>query len=285
MRRYLAGIFIVLGLAVASVSANEYWVSKEWKNWSKSDCKKMLQESPWAFKWEQAQVAPSAATPGIGGSESQGAGGETNLQVQYFIQDRSSIPVREAYIRQLQIDGNYDKMDDAHKKAFDAQANDLLNRTFGDEILIHVEYASNVQNFMIQLATYWKNIPPEKVPANVYLINQRGNRIPPTKFVSPKNGGYSFDLYFPRSKDGAPIVQESDKLFSIEFTTPPVGSQRGVHVSHDSGPGDMNMKPLVMLTDHEVDIPNNPNTATLGAERVLAQFKVEKMMWKGKPSF
>ena len=39
-------------------------------------------------------------TPAISGAASEGAGGESNLEVDYYIQDRSSIPVREAYVRQ-----------------------------------------------------------------------------------------------------------------------------------------------------------------------------------------
>jgi hypothetical protein len=263
MRRYVAGILVILGLAVFSVRAEDFWVKKDWKSWSKDDAKKMLESSPWTFKWAQAQATVSASTPAISGGASEGAGGESELEVHYYIQDRSSIPVREAYVRQLQIDNKYDKMDDAHKKSFDAQAESLLTRTFDDVILIHVEYGSSVQPFERQLADYWQSIREDTIPVNVFLINQKGDHIPPIKFSSPKGGNYSFDLYFPRMKGGEPIIQDGDKSFSIEFHTPAVGRQNAGNTNN----------------------PGNANIGTLGAERVLAEFKVEKMAWKGKPNF
>jgi hypothetical protein len=263
MRRYIAGILVVLGLTVLAVHADDYWVKKDWKSWNKDECKKMLQDSPWTRKWSQAQVALGAATPAISGAASEGAGGESNLEVDYYIQDRSSVPVRQAFIRQTQIDNKYDKMDDAHKKAFDAQAESFLTRSFDDVILIHIEYGSTVQTFERQLATYWKSIRPDAIPVDIYLITQKGDHISPVKFNSPNNADYAFELVFPRMKGGEPVIQDSDKEFSIEFRTPPVGSQNAGNTNN----------------------PTNPNVSTLGAQRVLAQFKMDKMVWKGKPSF
>jgi hypothetical protein len=263
MRRYLAGILIVLGVAVLAVHAEDFWVKKDWKSWSKEDCRKMLEDSPWTRKWSEAQVSMGAALPSVSGTAQEGAAGDTNLEVHYFVQDRSAIPVREAYIRQLQIDGKYDKMDEAHKKSFDEQADGYLNRVYDDVVLIHVEYGSSVVPFARQLANYWKSIREDAIPVNVFLINQRGDHIPPIKFSSPKNGDYAFELIFPRMKGGEPIVQDGDKEFSIEFHHPAVGSQNAGNTNN----------------------PGNPNAATLGGERVLSEFKVDKMMWKGKLNY
>jgi hypothetical protein len=261
MRRYAVGILAVLGLAVFVVQAEDFWVKKDWKQWNKDDCKKMLQNSPWTFKFAISQVQLSSALPGSSGLGQEGAGGENNLEVDYFVQDRSSIPVREAYIRELQIDGKYDKMDDAHKKSFDQQAQSFLDRSFDDVILIHVEYGSTVQTFERQLAEYWQSIREDTIPTDTFLINQKGDHIAPIRFISPKNGEYSFELYFPRMKSGEPIVQDGDKSFSIEFPYPAVGSQQSGGNAQGGGA-----------------------IATLGKGRVLAEFKVEKMTWKGKPS-
>src|SRR5271156_4677905 len=140
MRRYLAGILAILALAAIAVRAEDFWVKKEWRGWSKDDCKKMLQDSPWTRKWEESQVNMGAALPSLSGAGRDGAAGDTALEVHYYVQDRSSIPVREAYIRQMQFENNYEKMDEAHKKAFDAQAETYLNRNYDDVVLIHVEY-------------------------------------------------------------------------------------------------------------------------------------------------
>jgi len=261
MRRYVFGMLAVLGLVALAVQAEDFWVKKDWKQWNKDQCTKLLQDSPWAFKFAVSQVQLSSALPGDSGLASEGAGGENKLEVDYFVQDRSSVPIREAYIRELEINNKYDKMDDARKKSFDQQAQALLDRTFDDVILIHVEYGSNVQRFERQLADYWKTLPENTIPTDTFLINQKGDHIAPIRFVSQKNADYSFDLYFPRLKSGEPIVQDGDKSFSIEFPYPAVGEQTsGANASGGGG------------------------IATLGKGRVLAEFKVEKMVWKGKPS-
>lgn len=262
MRRYLAVILIVLGLAVLGVRAEDFWVKQEWKNWSKDDCKRMLQSSPWTVKWAQAEPAPSPQNAEVSPGTTSMPRMPHYVDVHYYIQDRSSTPVREACVRQLQFDNNYEKMDDAHKKVFDAQAESFLGRTFDDVILIHVDYGSGGA-FQEQLQGYWKNVSEDNIRLKVALINQRGDRIPPARFDSQKNADRSFELYFPRMKNGEPIIQENDKSFSIEFRNPAVGSQ-------DSGgqPG--------------TAIANMSNPT---GERVLAEFKLETMIWKGKPSF
>jgi hypothetical protein len=259
----MAGILVILGLAVLTVHAEEFWVKKEWRNWSKDDCKKMLQDSPWTRKWAESQVNLGSALPSLSGAGRDGAAGDTSLEVHYYVQDRSSIPVREAFIRQMQLENNYDKMDEAHKKGFDAQAETFLNRAYDDVILIHVEYGSNVTPFERQLANHWKSMRENAIPLNVFLINERDDHIPPIRFVSPKNGDYSFELFFPRMRGGEQIIRDTDKMFTVEFRTPAVGSQNAGNTNN----------------------PKDPKVTPLGRERVLSEFKVDRMMWNGKPSF
>lgn len=288
MRCLAAAVLIIFGLAGLSARADDYLSKKEWKNWSKDDCKRILQQSPWAFAWTRAQASLDATTPAATGYSSENPDRDVNPEEHYFIQDRSSIPVREAYIRQMQIEGEYKKMDDAHKKAFDAQAKSLLSRTFDDVILIHVEFGSTLEAFERQMVAYWKGIPADTIPANIFLTNQRGDHIPPIKFVSLRNGEHSFDLYFPREEGGEPVIQLSDRSFTVEFRTPPVGNQTSRHMGHDSGPGEAAERPTF---DADRDTVNDFNPAldskviAFAAERVVAEFKLEKMIWKGKPSF
>jgi hypothetical protein len=288
MRRLSAEILVILGLVVLGAHADDYLSKKEWKNWSKDDCKKVLEQSPWSFGWTRTLVPPDGAAPIMTGNSSDNPGRDVNPEEHYYVQDRSSIPVREAYIRQMQILGEYNKMDDAHKKAFDAQANNLLSKPFDDVILIHVEFGSTVPSFERQMALYWKNIPADTIPANIFLTNQKGDHIPPVKFESLRNGEHSFDLYFPRRKGNDPVIQDADKSFSIEFRTPPVGNPTPVHMGHDSGPGEAAARPTF---DMDRDTSNDFNPAldskviAFGVEHIVAEFKLDKMTWKGKPSF
>jgi hypothetical protein len=264
-RNFFAGAMTVVLLSALSARAEDFWIKKGWKQWSKDECAKILQDSPWTKKWSKGNVNLTAAMPGSSGASSEGAGGENSPEIHYVVQFRSSLPIREATVRLQQIQMKYEKMPDAQKKDFDTRAEALLSKTYDDVILVHVEYGSNVQAFERQMATYWKSIPPESIPIDLYLINERGDRIAPARFVSPQNANYAFDLYFPRTKSNEPIIHEGDKSLSIQFTHPAVGTQ-------STAGGD----PLTNLS---------PTLTAFGEERVLVQYKLGKMMINGKLSY
>jgi hypothetical protein len=258
-RRYFTGVLAVLVVAVLTARAEDFWIKKPWNQWSKDDCNKMLSDSPWSKTWSKSQVNLSAALPGVSGAGQEGAAGENAPEIHYTIQLRSALPVREAFVRMSEIQTKYDTMDEAHKKAFDAQAQSILGRTYDDVILVHVEYGSNNQVFERQMATYWKSIRPESVPEDFYLINERGDRVAPARFMSPAAGVYAFELIFPRLKSNEPFIRDGDKNLELQFINPAVGIQ-------STG-------------------SSSTSVASFGRERVLAQYKVDKMTLNGKLSY
>jgi hypothetical protein len=261
-RRYLTCILAGLLLAALAAQAEDFWVKKDWRQWSKDECNKILQDSPWSRKWAKSQMG-SSQMPGVSGANAEGASGEKTPEMHYIVELQSSLPVREAVVRLSQINSKYDKMTDAEKKDFDTKAEALLNRNYDDVILVHVEYGSNLQSFERDMATYWKNIPPDAPPIDMYLITEKGDRIPPSKIISPLNASYSFDLAFPRTKNKEPIIRQSDKSLSLQFTHPAIGNQ----------------------TQRNTTNPTNPSMDVFGEERVLVQFKLDKMIMQGKASF
>jgi hypothetical protein len=256
-RRNAFAILGILLVAVLTVRAEDFWVKKEWTKWSKDECNKMLQDSPWSKHWAKGSVNVTASLPGNSGANAEGAGGEKSPEIHYYVQLRSSLPVRQAVVRMQQIQG-YSKLTDEQKKEFDAKADAFFKTTYDEVILVHVDYGSNVQTFERDMATYFKNIREDSVPVDFYLINEKGDRISPMRFVSPKNGSYAFDLIFPRLKDKEPVIHQGDKSMDIQFLSPAVGAQAS---------------------------SLDPSIGTFGSERVLIQFKLDKMMIQGKPSF
>jgi hypothetical protein len=250
----ILGVFLV---AVLTVRAEDFWVKKDWTKWSKDECNKILQDSPWSKQWAKSTVNVTASLPGNSGANAEGAGGEKSPEIHYNVQLRSSLPVRQAVVRLQQIQG-YSKLTDEQKKEFDAKADAYFKTTFDDVILVHVDYGSNIQNFERDMATYFKNIREDSVPVDFYLINEKGERISPVKFSSPKNGSYAFDLIFPRMKDNEPVIHQGDKSMNFQFVSPAVGASAS---ALDSSIG------------------------AFGREQVLIQFKPDKMMFQGKLSF
>lgn len=294
-RRRAFAVLGILSLAVLAVQADDFWVKKDWTKWSKDDVNKMLQDSPWSKKWGKGEVQLSATLPsqsqtnpanegrgngsgtlgspiGTTGTGQEGAAGDNNIEIHYFIELQSALPIREAMIRRLQFSNNYDKLDADHKKAFDAQVQPLLAATYSDVIDVRVSYGSAQQALERQLATYWKAIPEDSLPVDVYLINEKGDHIPPAKFVSPKNADYSFEMYFPRMQNNEPVIRETDKSFSVQFPHPAIGSQQRGQIV----PGDPNNPNSTI---------NNPSSPSLGKERVLVTYQLNKMAVGGKPAY
>jgi hypothetical protein len=293
LRRYAAGVLVILGLAVLGARAGDNWAETEWTQWSKEQVKVVLHDSPWSKRWSKGQVNTSSALPSVSGAAQEGAAGENAPVIDYYLQLRSAIPVREAFIRDLQIERGYDTLPADQKKSFDDQAAQILNRTYTDVINLHVLYSSNVQAFERSLAEYWQNIRPGAVPEEFFLITERGDRIPPVRFNSPKGGAYEFDLAFPRTVNGEPIIHPTDKTFQIQFRNPAVGTQASKAPTTTQSPssgggatarktttGPRNSNPLPPAPNPAS--PTNHAVANFKAERVLVEFNVESMMWKGK---
>jgi hypothetical protein len=266
-KRFCSAITLaILFLAARTARADDFWVKKDWTKWSKEECAKMLQDSPWTKQWSKGSVNVSASMPGKSNPLTAGeaAGAENAPELHYYVQLRSSLPVRQAMVRLQQIQG-YTKMTDDQKKEFDAKAAAFFGNSYDEVILVHVEYGSNVQPYERDMANYWKNIREDSVPVDFYLINERGDRVSPVRFASPKNGSYTFDLIFPRLKNNEPIVREGDKALNIQFVNPAVGQQ-------------------ATTSGNPVTSTNAPSDA-FGRERVLIQFKLDKMIINGKLSY
>ena len=132
-RRNVIAVLGILSLAVLTVQAEDFWVKKDWTKWSKDDVNKMLQDSPWSKKWGKGEVMLSATLPsqsqsnpahdpkggsgtlgapiGTSGTAQEGAAGDSNLEVHYFVELQSALPVRQAMVRRAQLNNNYDKLD------------------------------------------------------------------------------------------------------------------------------------------------------------------------------
>jgi hypothetical protein len=302
MRHRIAiSAFMVLGLAGLAVWAGDGWVDKDWKNWSPDEVNVVLHDSPWSKRWAKGQVNTSASLPGVSGAGQEGAAGEGAPRIDYYLQIRSAEPVRDAIVRQFQFEQSYDTtMSAKEKKSFDETAAQIINRQYADTILVHVIYSSNVQTFERQLAEYWQSITQDSIKDKVYLITERGDRIPPSRFVSSRTGAYEFELNFPRTVNGEPLIHPTDKEFSIQFTNPAVGnSQNTGSRSPNSGgvaqSGAARQTPRggaaprnltgVPATGANSTNPTSHTVASFKAERVLVEFNVNSMMWKGKLTY
>jgi hypothetical protein len=247
-RRYASGILAVFALAVLTATADDFWVKKDWKTWTAADCKKLLEDSPWAHRKmveNETNVSrlPSAGAQGTGAAASQAdtAQNKDTGEINYVVQMRSAAPIREALIRMAQIDRQYDKMSDADKKAFDAQMEKLYG-VKDDTIAVHIRYYANRDSLGSDLEKSWKSLPADTVPADMILISSNGTKVTPLTFVADPDGKTEFDMTFPRS-----AFAQGLKSFKLQIPNPALGD--------------------------------------FGASKIMVEFKLDKMTFDGKPAF
>jgi hypothetical protein len=217
-------LFLAVGAVGTIVSLTArgegFWQKKDWKQWSKDDVRRMLEDSPWSRKFSVGQSIVSKALPSESGAARRGAAGDNKEEIDYYFQLRSALPVREALVREEEIRKKYDRMTVEEKKSFDANAEVTLGKQYEADILVHAIYKSNIPTFERALAVYWQSIPENTIPLDVFIITPRGDHVGPVRFISPKSGTLEFDLVFPRMFNGEPTIREGDKEFTLEFPHP-----------------------------------------------------------------
>lgn len=239
----------VFGLVIGSALADDFWTKKDWTQWSKGDCNKILQNSPWAKTGKVENGSSSSSGPSVthdAGSANMGNTLQGTGELDYYVSLYSAPPVRLALVRQQQIEQKYDKKSDADKQAFDQQIQAALPK-FGDDVIaIRVEYFSPKSDLVKAVSTFWQSlIPQNSVPDGTFLITEDGRKIVPADYKSSKVG--EFYLTFPREDGGKPVIPDGAKTMKIQITSPAVGD--------------------------------------FSAAKVVVEFKLDQIQWKDKATY
>ncbi len=243
-RRLVWRTAAIVLLSTASAAAQGSWDKKEWQKWSANDCKKVLQDSPWAYRWSQSDPQMAFGRSGklgvMGNTNGVTVGDDTKLEIWYVVQLRSSQPIREAMVRQQQIQANYDSMDEKRRASIDQQAEKILNQKYDDRVVVRVYYGSNIPLYERDLAHFWQTTYANgMVPQDAFLITASGKKVSPLGMVSSNSNADIFELVFPRLVDGEPVVSATSKVLSIEFQSPAIQSAKAARVLVDFKPEKM----------------------------------------------
>jgi hypothetical protein len=165
----------------------------------------------------------------------------------YSVQLRSSLPLRQAIVRQQQIDQKYDKMSAGQRTEFDTRAEQILNRKYDDTIIVHMDFSKGGADVGADL----RRFAQMRETLHVTLVTDDGVATSALRTDLSSSGG-GFDSMFPRSTNGASVIKEGQKAFSIRFQSPQI---------------------LIM---NEVNIPAQP---------VEVKFDLSKMLVNGKLNF
>lgn len=214
---YHAALRLLPLVICVPLCAQQLWEKKDYRQWSRQECEKILADSPWAreYRMEKALIE-------LLQTESSDRAREERPWITYQFQFRSALPLRQAVARLTALSANYDKFSDEQKRNFDAKAEKYLAAPFPDTILIHVIYESNTLSYQGDLARYWQTKTPELLRNSIFLMNSRGDKVEPVRLICGQGAQHEFDLYFPRQVNGQPILLPEDKTVSIELTHPPI---------------------------------------------------------------
>ena len=197
------------------VMAKEFWETKPFDQWTQRECQKLLSDSPWVKELN------------LTGQVSDGGGGASlDSQapfVKYNIQMRSAAPLRQAMVRQGQINRKYDSLSNDEKRAFDQSMESFLLGPPPEFVVFHITYESNNLDNIRDLNRHWETQSVDLLKNSVFLSAGKGEKVPLAQFVPGINASQEFQFFFPREVNGREIIGERDKTLNIEFAYPVVG--------------------------------------------------------------
>lgn len=203
-----------MGLAFPAVA--QFWVKDSFEKWSEADCRKLLNDSPWAKTHTVGRVFiqsmdEDAAVPGR----------DQMPTITYVVRLLSALPVRQAIVRLSRLDARYATLPAEQKTEMDARHATLLEEVYADRIVVQVQFSTATPAYRQPLATFWRTQREEELKQEINLVTSRG-RIPPARVVVNPQGS-DIQIIFPRVVEGQPLIGPGDRNLGVEFQHPSVG--------------------------------------------------------------
>jgi hypothetical protein len=203
---------VLLGLGILFAKDKGSWWDEPYTKWNQGQTAKMFNDSPWV----QMQTYSYEST--------QGSLGQNETKFQFTVRLFSAQPVREAYVRMLQLMNNYDTLPPDRQQAFDAQEGGVAKADPGDEVVVAVAFACNDQRGSRDLKYFFDTVTTATLNQNAFLYSSSAGQIALAKYVPPQSGiGCRF--IYPRTFQGKPILQAEDKELRFQVYVPPRGQE------------------------------------------------------------
>jgi hypothetical protein len=217
-------LLVLAALAVETVTGQKQ--PKSWKEWSKKDAEKMLNDSPWAHLQVDTDLSemfyqPTTDARTSGGrapnSNSRLEQGATNQETKltYGIRFFSARPVRQAFIRMIQL----------QKKDLEADVVDRMNKfaelPSTDSIIIAVTIEGTDKRSLGKAMQVIESAATGTLKNSTYLERNDGKRVFLEQYVPPGKDGFGARFIFPRIVDERPFLSTdfNDVRFVSEFGT------------------------------------------------------------------
>jgi hypothetical protein len=193
---------ILFLVCIPAFPEDKFWEKKDYRQWSRQECQKLLKDSPWAKTFTIREV-------GYG----------------YDIQFRSALPIRQAIVRQMQIAENYESLSPERRSEFNKRAEGVLSPDlFADAIIVHVRFNPLYGNNYWQ-RDYWQTRTTDLLKNDVFLIPSTSGKIPLLQYKVSQAAGVlpeavEFQFIFPRQYKGRSLLSTQDEFLRLEFHHP-----------------------------------------------------------------
>jgi hypothetical protein len=198
--------------------------AKSWKEWSKQDAEKILNDSPWAHLqvdtdlsemfFQPTTDARTSRAPNASSRLEQGATNQAT-SVTYSIRFFSARPVRQAFMRVIQL----------QKKDLEpdviARMNSFAELPSTDSIIVAVTVEGTDKRSLGKVMQIVESAATGTLKNTTYLERNDGKRLFLEEYVPPGRDGFGARFIFKRMVDERPFLTTdfNDVRFVSEFGT------------------------------------------------------------------
>lgn len=207
LRTYIVSLLLVI-FRIAPIYGQAWWDAPSEK-WTRSQVAKMFNDSPWA----QTQTYSAELARKVEG--------EKEINNRFTVRLFSARPIREAYVRMLQIMNNYDSLPPERRRDFDSRVNGLLRADVSDEVVVAVAFTSNSSDANLSVKRFLGTATTETLNQSVYLYSPVG-RLELRKYIPPGQEGSGARFIFPRLQNGKPVLEPGKQELRFDLYVPPI---------------------------------------------------------------
>ncbi len=203
------------------------WLDKPFTQWDKGQVVGLFNHSPWALTRAyrgQTTGEHGNFNPGVTGTSGNATLGVDTVTYSFTARLFSSEPIREAYVRMLQIMNHYDTMPPARQQIFDAKVDGLLHADVSQEVVLTLFYGTNDPQSARDLNQWFGTQTADTLRQNAYLYTSSAGQVQLIKYLPAQGGGgLGARFIYPRMLNGKPILQPGDARMRFQLYVPQVG--------------------------------------------------------------
>jgi hypothetical protein len=203
------------------------WLDTPFTSWKRNQVIKLFNDSPWArSRGYRGQTTGEHGNfnPGVTGTSGNATLGVNTVDYSFTARLFSAEPVREAYVRMLQIMNHYNSLAPAQKQIFDSKVDWLLHADVSKEVVVALFYHTNDPLSERSINQWFATQTAGTLRQNAYLYTSSAGQVQLIKyFPAHGSGGLGARFIYPRMINGKPILQAGDQRMRFQLYVPQVG--------------------------------------------------------------